>query len=1224
MLTDSRRRSRVVLTSAFGVTLVGALSLGALTTQPPSSAAAADPVPASEACPPKGEPAAEVSGAELARDASVTASYTAPWNRLTAINDGVTAYDPMVAQDQLWGTYVAANRPAQQWIEYSWDTERTLSGASIAFWKGAEPLPAGDAVHLPESWVLQTWNGAGWTDVALKDGAEYPVNAGSASTVEFAAELRSQRIRALFNAAGNGTTFAAVGASDFAVTGEPAPGRVATEWLESDHFQVGIDRATGTIAELRNKADGPECTNYVMDRAMHPRFNLDDSRWTGDVVLRADGRDMVTGLSDDIRTVTRPSESTVQVSYEGDAASNAGIRGLELTQTFALAGDEGERLDWDIDVANRGDAPLTLEDLGVPLLMNAWWDGGNQTGIYEQNVGRHSFVADDGSYMYWQRPNGEGPFLVMVPQDGTSLEFKDKPRKDEGPFAEVSPSFEGVVTYYTHSANAAPARAASDRAAQYLPATSEEIAVGGSADVGFTFVWADNYTDMRDVLYDAGVVDVVSLPGMTIPQDLTATLAVRARDGIDAVVPGGGLNNAGDDTVITSVGERNGYQLFELSFPSLGENFVTIEYGEGKTSVLQYYSTEPVDKLIEANADFIVQNQQVRDPSKGYDGAFLQWDMSSKQVVTRDNLSQIAQGPIGEFERRWMTGGSDDVGLAPAAFLAEKNVHLPDAEQVEALDYYIDEFLLGYLQNQFRDGQRTWNVYHWYDGGDGDRPATGNDDGSSRDVGDGLATWRVMNSPHVWNTYYGMYRIALENPELAERPAAEYLDMAYQTLRAYFEHDDARLFLPDASRDMASMGELTMPLIQEALAATGRTGEADQLEDFMREKYEIFAAKEYPFASEMSIDTTAFEANYTLAKKFGDDDLVRKVTLASLASRGMQPLWYYYGGDNRHMGESWWNLGYETQLGAWQQQDYLLNYDSAAQGIDASETMRSTYGAYLAGWANINSGQISPDPANYGAASWQFQSEKGKSEYAFVPSLDGWWAWSGESALGFWGAVQTAAVNIVEDPIVGTYAYGAELERTANGDHQITPHDGLARRINVLTAGNLSIELDGARYSSAEIAQDGSSIALNLAPSTGTEYEPSIALRNLANGTYSVTGSDQEILVEDGTAEVELGQLTGEQLVTLQLVDEPTTPVDPTDPVTPGGPTAPIDPNLSPGSTTAVGGGAATPISRVAGTDRLARSGTDATPLVIAALTMLLAGTVTLASRGIRRKRPLG
>ncbi|WP_311215129.1 MULTISPECIES: DUF5695 domain-containing protein [unclassified Arthrobacter] len=1065
------------------------------------------------------------SAATPAQHATISASFTASWNNINSVNDGSVVHNGG-AQNQLWGTY-SSNRPAQQWLQYDWSGQGTLTGASIAFWSDNASDTAGDGLAVPTSWKLQSWDGASWTDIALKDGASYPRAKDAVNAVTFASPINTSKLRAVFDATTNGTSFAALGVSEFAVTGDVAPNPVlGEEILTSDSFNVAVSRSTGGVYHLGNATDGPSCTNYVMNPKNRPSFDVNDSRWVGDLGLKVDGSPRMTGLSDDIRKVTS-TEAGIEVGYSGTSANAAGIRGFNLTEKYALTGESRDVLDWSIDIENTSAQPMEIQDLSVPLLMNSWWKEHDQTAIYEQNVARHSFVADDGSYMYWQRPNGEGPYLVMVPDENTQLEFKDKARPGEGPFAEVDPNFEGLVEYYVHSKSAAPTRVNAGKAAQYLPATSATVPAGQKTSYGFTFRWAENYADLHNVLYEAGVVDTVSLPGMTIPQDTTAKLAVRAKAGIDAVVPGGGLGAAGNDATITAAGEANGYKLYDVKFNSLGENFVTVQYAGGKKSVLQYYSIEPVEKLIEANASFIAKNQQAKDPARGYDGAYLQWDMRTKQMVTRQNVGTTALTGIDEFKLRWMTGGSDDAGLSPAAFLAEKNSLSPSGDQITSLDYYIDNFLLGYLQNQWKDGQRTWNVYHWYDGGDGDRPATGSDAGNGGS-GDGLATWRVMNSPHIWNTYYGMYKIAKAHPELTKRSAAEYLDFAYNTMRAYFEHSDAGAWLPNASREMASMGELSLPLVRDALKDAGRTAEADKLQQFFQNKYNVFASKKYPFASEMSIDTTAFEANYTLAKMFGDNELARKVTSASLSARGTQPLWYYYGGDNRHMGESWWNLGYETQLGAWQQQEYLTSYDAPANGFDFDETMRSTYGAYLAGWANINSGQISTDPANYGAASWQFQSEKGTSEYSFMPNLNGWWAWSGESALGFWGGLKTAAVDVVDDKIFGTYAYGGDA-KLVGGTYQITPKDGVRQRLNMFNKNKFGVEISGAKYTAAKIATDLSTVELALENVTDATYSPTFSLRNLPTGTYQVfvdgTRQAQTVTSDGKTASLALSNL---------------------------------------------------------------------------------------------------
>ncbi len=1051
-----------------------------------------------------------------AQRATVSASYTAAWNNLAAVKDGVVLHRGG-SQNQIWGTYSGANRPAQQWLQYDWSGQGTLTGATVSFWSETDADVGGDGVLAPKSWKLQSWDGAAWRDIALKDGAAYPRVKNAPNTVTFAGPVLTAKLRAVFDAASNGTSNAAVAVSEFAVTGDvpQAPGR-GQEVLSSDSFNVAVDRGTGGLFQLSNAKDTPSCTNYVMNPSLHPPFDVNDSRWTGDVVMKVDNVNRTTGLSDDIRSVTREGNA-VKVDYKGTAANPNGIRGFGLTEKYALSGTAGQVMDWSITLDNTSTKSMEVQDLGIPLLMNSWWDGGNQTGIYEQNVARHSYVAGDGSYMYWQRPNGEGPYLVMVPDANTSLEFKDKARPGEGPFAEKDPSWEGLVEYYIHSKSKAPERVAAGKAGQFLPATSATIAAGQSRTYGFSFQWANSYEDIRNVLYNAGVVDAVSLPGMTIPQGTTAKLAVRAKAGINSVTPGGGVTAAGNNATVTPAGERNGYKIYDVKFNSLGENFITVNYGNNKKSVMQYYSIEPVEKLIEANANFISTKQQSKDKTRGYDGAYLQWDMRTKQMVTRQNFGSVALSGISEFDLRWMTGGSDDVGLSPATFLAEKNALAPNGAQIKSLDYYIDNFLLGYLQNQVKDGKRTWNLYHWYDGGDGDRPATGREDGSG-DVGDGLATWRVMNSPHVWNTYFAMYKIAKKHPELTARSAADYLDYTYNTMRAYFEHDDSRKFLPDASRDMASMGELSLPTVRDALKAEGKTAEADSLQQHFRHKYDIFAAKKYPFASEMSIDTTAFEANYTLAKMFGDTQLAQKVTAASLSSRGTQPLWYYYGGDNRHMGESWWNLGYETQLGAWQQQDYLKSYDAATTGFNADETMRSTYGAYLAGWANINSGQISSDPANYGAASWQYQSEKGSTEYSYIPNLNGWWGWSGESALGFWGGLKTAAVNIVDDKVFGTYAYGGDIT-VVNGTTRITPQDGVRQRLTMFNKNKFAMDIEGAKYRAATISSDLRTVEVTLENTTANSYSPSISLTRLPAGNYQVLvdGQRTQTLTTDGT-----------------------------------------------------------------------------------------------------------
>lgn len=920
--------------------------------------------------------------------------------------------------------------------------------------------------------------------------------------------------------------------------------------LESDRFDVLIDEETGGVFQITDPADGYG-TNYVMNPDIRPAFDVNDSRWVGDMKFTVKKESdpsytaSVTSLSDDVRNVTRE-DDTIKVSYEESSSNAAGIKDFALTESYSL-NETGDQLIWTIDIENTSGEKLEIADMGFPLLMNSWWNS-TQDGIYEQNVARHSYVAKDGSYIYWQRPNGDGSFLVMVPQDGTSLEFKDKARYNEGPFAEVDPQWEGLVEYFIHSAEISKTRDGG-----YLDASSLTMEAGESKQYGFVFQWADSYSDLRDILYEAGSVDAVSFPGMVIPEDMKATLAVRCKEQITGVT--------GDTEGITveKKEDRNGYEIYEIRFTQLGPNQVTVHYGDDKSSVLQYYATKSVEELIETNTDFIVNNQQAKT-EKGYNGAYLQWNMDSGKQISWDDY------PGGGW-KQWMAGGSDDSGLSPAVYLSEKNVTAPEQEQIESLEYYLENFIWGYMQQH-----DTYKIYRWYDG----------QEGTPADQG----TWRSYNYVHVANTYYNMYRIAERYPDMVNYLDADgYLLRCYNTLKAYFTYS---MFDGTPGTDtvngsgglgaykFGNMGEMNLPDIIEALSENGYTEESGWLSGKVKEKAtdHIFAT-EYPFASEMSIDTTGFESCYTLAKMYGNDDLAEKVTKASLACRGIQPVWYYYGSDNRHMGESWWNLGYETQIGAWQQQDYLLNYlDTEDEEFD--DIMRGTYGAYLAGWANINVGQISSDPANYGAASWQYQSEKGTSNYNYIPNLDGWWAWSGESSLGFWGGLKTASANIVDDEIMGGYGYGCDLS-SENGIYTIVPKDGVRTRLNMYNLGKFGVQLDKARYTEAEISEDLRTVRLTLENVTGQACSPEITFANLPQGEYEVVVGNQvvqELKCDADTVkiQVEIGNTdTEEVLLRANGTEEPGGTEDTGETEEPGG-TEGSGETEEPGGTEGTGG----------------------------------------------------
>jgi hypothetical protein len=144
-----------------------------------------------------------------------TASFTAGWNSVTALNDG--ADPPSPSQAQIWGTW-SGNRPATQWVQYEWARPVRITGTELKFWRDAD-RGTGDGVAEPDGWVLQYWDEAtsAWRDVT--GAAGYGTSTTAFNTVTFD-PVTTPRVRATIQANGNGTTFSAVAVTEWRVVAD--------------------------------------------------------------------------------------------------------------------------------------------------------------------------------------------------------------------------------------------------------------------------------------------------------------------------------------------------------------------------------------------------------------------------------------------------------------------------------------------------------------------------------------------------------------------------------------------------------------------------------------------------------------------------------------------------------------------------------------------------------------------------------------------------------------------------------------------------------------------------------------------------------------------------------------------------------------------------------------------------------------------------------------------
>jgi hypothetical protein len=582
--------------------------------------------------------------------------------------------------------------------------------------------------------------------------------------------------------------------------------------------------------------------------------------------------------------------------------SERGRVDLELRQSFSLVND---RLLWCLEVENYSHVPVEIGDLGISLDLRRG-GGENVAAIYENAAVKHHFVSGHGSWIFWQRPNGVGPYLVMTPSSDTWLEYNE--RTDQVRNASAWPWF------YVHSAvNGAMETRGTWRQAHTLATLDARGGERSGLEHSFSFQWARDYRAVRDSIYEEGLVDVTVAPGMTVPVGDEVRVALRSRNPLRVEAEFSG------DTDVEYLGQsESDTHLYRIRFARLGENAILVRWGdrpagtgggrlprigrvteapppdplqaasvqalqanrpmvpgptgaawdgtpgpgrvatsaaEGRRMLLEFFVTEAVETLLKKRSRHIALRQQHRDTSKWFDGLFSVWDMRDGGVL---------RGPedTDGFDGWWgYVLAADDPGLSKAPLVAAKNVRWPDSDEIAALDYYVEQYVWGGLQRTAEEIPYPYGVYgvpNWF--------VNRNSPFGFDSGGMGLEhVFRMYDYPHIVMLYWHLYQIANEHPDLVSRTANEYLERAYRTARAYFEYPYEILPWYEVYK-WGTMNEVVIFDVLRELERLGRGEEASWLRQQLERKAKYFVYDDpYPFRSEYSFDTTGFESSQALA-----------------------------------------------------------------------------------------------------------------------------------------------------------------------------------------------------------------------------------------------------------------------------------------------------------------------------------------------------------------------
>jgi hypothetical protein len=739
--------------------------------------------------------------------------------------------------------------------------------------------------------------------------------------------------------------------------------------------------------------------------------------------------------------------------------------------------------------------------------------GQNPEQIFERGFTKHHFISGAGSFVFFAKPSGDPPFIVVTPKKGTSLEYFD--------------SQQGEYKVFMHSEVAGNLVPGGE---WRMPHTGIDLGPAGGNDAtvtyGFRFRWADSWDGVRQVLYEEGMLDVRVIPGMSLPSDLKALVSIHTVNDIESVTaefPG--------ETRIKYLGEKlPDHHVYEVEFRKLGENLLIVDCGDAGKTQLEFFSTEPVETLVKKRSAFLVNSQQHRDPTKWYNGLYSVYDWRTGVLRGPDDTDG--------YDGWWgYVLACDDPALGKAPYVAAKNVYYPDEKEIESVEYYLEHFVWNGLQRTDKDDPYPYGIYgvpNWKVSRDSVERAK-----ISTSNLDRMKIWRSYDYPHVTMLYYHMYQIAKMYPDKVKYlDAAGYLERAYQTARAYFIYPYEVLPWYETYK-WGCYNELVIFNLIRDLEDEGRMEEAKWLRNEYEKKVKYFVYDDkYPFRSEYAIDRTAFESSYAFAKygslyemepdenlwfdksleKWYSHPVVRREDArefmdrqhnAGLAVRGwLEPKYFLMGSDFTTSSDNHC-LSYMAKMGGWSILDYGVNFSERPY-----DWLQLGYASYLSSWALMNTGTPesdygfwAPGQKNDGAMGWAFMESKQGNAWIRKTVDRGAWFYDGEADLGLGATFRMAATVLTDDPLFGWVALGGTL-RNGLFCYKVNPRDGVRNRFSVATMDErFTIELERDGFSSKgriKVNKKLHKIAFRVENRTGDSHQTKLSFFTLPGKEINV------------------------------------------------------------------------------------------------------------------------
>lgn len=274
----------------------------------------------------------------------------------------------------------------------------------------------------------------------------------------------------------------------------------------------------------------------------------------------------------------------------------------------------------------------------------------------------------------------------------------------------------------------------------------------------------------------------------------------------------------------------------------------------------------------------------------------------------------------------------------------------------------------------------------------------------------------------------------------------------------------------------------------------------------MRERSNVWRAKQYPFGSEMPWDSTGQEEIYSWCRYFGYTDKADVTLNAILGYMPTVPNWAYNGAARRYFdapvnGTRWPQIGRMTN-----------HYGSTLNAIPVISAIQDRPDdLYLmrVGYAGMD--QIMSNIDENGHGSYGFDAN---------PAILQFDPFTADFGVAFYGYARCAGAYAFKSPEFGWLGFGADVT-VKTGSVTIRPNDGLRIRVWVAPA-KLLIELHAGSIAKVVYSPGREEVQLTLEPaSNGTDLA---RVRLPSNWMCTKPGTMGAQSAERGDYVVKLGQ----------------------------------------------------------------------------------------------------